>query len=94
MSETVVNLGDQVTDPVTGFKGTAVAVTTWMYGCRRITIQPKGVDKEGKVFPDMAFDEPQLTVTKRANVPVKVQKLRQVTGGPRPNVGARAEIKK
>lgn len=94
MTETVVNLGDEVTDPITGFKGTAVAITLWMYGCRRVVIQPKGVDKEGKVFADMAFDEPQLKVTKRANVPAKVQKLRTATGGPRPNVHGRAELKK
>jgi len=46
------------------------------------------------MFDVQAFDEPQLKVTKRANTPVKVVKLREANGGPRPNVGKRAEIKR
>lgn len=86
MNETVVELGDQVKDPVTGFKGTAVAITTWMFGCRRVTVQPKGLDKDGKLFETQSFDEPGLTVTKRANTPKAVQDKRRRTGGPRPEV--------
>lgn len=94
MTETVVELGDKVRDPITGFKGTAVAHTQWLHGCRRITIQPEGIDKDGDPFTAQAFDEPQLKVTKRANIPANVVKLRQENGGPRPNVGKRPEIKR
>ena len=92
MDETVVDFGDQVTDPLTGFKGTVVAITQWMYGCRRITIRPKGLDKAGKTIESISVDEPGLKVTKRANVPAAVKKRRAATGGPRPEVH-RAEIK-
>ncbi len=92
MDKTIVEFGDQVTDPLTGFKGTVVAITQWMYGCRRITIQPKGLDKDGKTIEALAFDEPGLKVTKRANVPAVVKERRAATGGPRPEVH-RAEIK-
>lgn len=94
MTKTVVELGDKVRDPITGFKGTAVAVTQWLFGCRRISIQPEGLDKDGDMFAVQAFDEPQLKVTKRANTPAKVVALRRAEGGPRPNVGQKAEIKR
>ncbi len=86
MTETTVQLGDQVTDQITGFKGTAIAVTQWMHGCRRITVQPKGIDKEGAIFATEQFDEPQLTINKRANTPAAVKKKRAESGGPRPAV--------
>lgn len=92
MSETVVDFGDKVTDSVTGFKGTVVAITQWLYGCRRITVQPHGLNKDGEIFDTQAFDEPSLKVTKRANTPVAVKKLRAVKGGPRPEI-SRPEIK-
>lgn len=84
MKETKVNFGDQVSDPITGFKGIVVAITQWMYGCRRITVQPKGLGKEGKVLDCHEFDEPSLKVIKAANVPTKVARKRAETGGPRP----------
>ena len=84
MKETTVDFGDQVTDPMTGFKGTVIAITQWMYGCRRVTIQPKGLNKDGEIFEAQQFDEPQLKVTKAAKTPPAVRKKRAKTGGPRP----------
>lgn len=84
--ETVVNLGDIAQDPVTGFKGTAICITVWQFGCRRITLQPKGLDKDGKVYESDSFDEPSLKIIKRANVTKAVQKKRRATGGPRPTI--------
>ena len=92
MTETKVDFGDKVIDSITGFKGTVVAITQWLYGCRRITVQPSGINKDGFIFDTQAFDEPSLKVTKRANTPVAVKKLRAVNGGPRPEV-RRAAIK-
>ncbi len=84
MSETTVDFGDQVIDPITGFKGTVIAITQWMYGCRRVTLQPKGLNKDGETFEAQQFDEPQLKVTKAANTSASVKKRRAATGGPRP----------
>ncbi len=81
-----IELGDEVTDPITGLKGTAVAITTWMYGCKRINVQPKGTNKDGEPFPCSSFDEPQLKVSKRAKIPKKVKAERMRTGGPRPTI--------
>lgn len=44
-----INLGDKVKDSVTGFSGIAIGRTTWLHGCDRITVQPEGVDKQGKL---------------------------------------------
>lgn len=87
---TEIDFGDQVTDPVTGFKGTVIAITQWMYGCRRVTVQPKGLNKDGELFGTHEFDEPQLKVTKSAKTPEKVTKLRTATGGPRPAIKQRS----
>lgn len=60
-----INLGDEVIDKVTGFKGIAVARTQWLTGCDRITVQPK-LGKDGKPIDPHSFDEGQLEVVKRA----------------------------
>jgi len=80
-----VELGDKVKDPVTGYSGTAVAKTTWLYGCDRISVQQQGMDKEGNLFPTQSFDEPQLDVVKRKSVKI-ANKVQRKNGGPRANV--------
>lgn len=77
-----INLGDKVKDSVTGFVGIAIGRTVWLHGCNRITVQPEGVNKEGKTFESNSFDEPQLLVVKKA----KVKEGSHNTGGPRQNV--------
>lgn len=63
-----VQLGDEAKDSVTGFSGVVVAITQWIHGCHRVTLQPK-VGKDGK-YPDSAsFDEPAVIVTKAKAVP-------------------------
>lgn len=71
-----VNLGDEVQDIVTGFKGIAIARTEWLYGCARITIQPP-VGKDGKVSDNCTFDEPAIKVLKSG----KVKPASNNTGG-------------
>lgn len=73
-----INLGDEVVDTVTGFKGIAIGRTTWLSGCDRITVQPKGINKEGKLFESQTFDEDLLDVVK----PKKVKEGKHNTGGP------------
>ncbi len=54
-----IKLGDLVVDSVSGFKGVAIAQTTFLHGCRRVGIQPR-IDKDGKLPNAQWFDEPQL----------------------------------
>lgn len=52
-------LGTKVRDTITSVEGVIVAVTDWMYGCRRYTIQPTALH-DGKPLEMLSFDEPQL----------------------------------
>ena len=72
----MVELGQEVKDTVTGFKGIAIATTTFLYGCRRVSVQPK-MDKEGKIPEAQVFDEPQLECLEK-----KVSSGSRKTGGP------------
>lgn len=63
----MINLGDEVKDTVTGFKGIAMARHSYFQGCNRITIQPP-IDKEKELPDEHTFDEPQLIVIKKAKV--------------------------
>jgi len=75
-----INLGDEVRDTISGFKGKAVARTDWLYNCVRITVQPP-VDEKGKLPQMESFDIDQLEVTKPAK---KTKEGKSVTGGPCP----------
>ncbi len=63
-----INLGDKVKDAVTGFTGIAIGRTTWLHGCDRLTVQPEGLNKEGKTYDNQTFDEPQLILIKARKV--------------------------
>lgn len=73
-----IKLGDKVKDKVTGFEGIAIGLTTWLHGCRRVTIQPQEL-KDGKPIEAISFDEPQIEIVKKK----KVKEGNHRTGGPR-----------
>jgi hypothetical protein len=54
-----IKLGDQARDQISGFSGVVVAITEWLNGCRRITIQPKALF-EGKPIDNNTFDAEQV----------------------------------
>lgn len=89
---TGIGLGDLVQDTVTGFKGVAVGQTQWLHGCLRITVQPIGTTKEGKLYESSSFDAPQLKLLKRgyAKTTPALGAFRE-TGGPRPGEIVRVE---
>lgn len=70
--------GDFARDTITGFEGIVVATTDWLYGCRRLTLQPKAMH-DGKPIEPQTFDEPQLELVSKEEV-----KGKNDTGGPRP----------
>ncbi len=70
-----VKLGDIAKDSISGFKGVVVAITKWIHGCNRITLQPQGLLK-GKRLENDTFDEPQIEVLKK-----KTHKTTSGTGG-------------
>jgi len=76
----MINLGDEVKDPFSGFTGIAMSAHEYLNGCRRISVQPK-VDKEGKLPEMQTFDEPQLRLVK-PNVSASVTPREKRPGGP------------
>ncbi|RJQ58023.1 MAG: hypothetical protein C4530_11460 [Desulfobacteraceae bacterium] len=75
-----IQLGDEVKDRVTGYKGIAVAHTRYLQGCDRFSVQAS-VDKDGKVPDWQSFDAPQLDVVKSGKV--KSQFDEAVDGSPK-----------
>jgi len=80
-------LGAKARDKLTGIDGTIVAITDWVNGCRRVTLQPFGIDKDGKAFSTHSADEPDLETVKEA----PKAKAAKRTGGPMPEAGRRAD---
>ena len=70
--------GDKVRDTVTGLEGTVVAITEWLNGCIRVTVQPPVV-KDGKPVDATTFDIQQLELTADS-----APRVLQRTGGPYP----------
>lgn len=54
-----IELGDEVTDRATGYRGIACSRTRWLTGCDRIGVNALG--KQGNVIYEV-FDEPMLDV--------------------------------
>jgi len=65
----MIDLGDRVKDPITGFTGIVTCITYWLHGCVRVGVQPE-VLHEGKPVEDRYFDEAQMRiVSKRVHQP-------------------------
>jgi hypothetical protein len=77
----IIKLGTRVKDSITGYEGVAVAITTWLYGCRRITVQGD-LDKDGKVPDTVTFDEEQL-MTVISKTKINCHKEKEPPAGPR-----------
>lgn len=39
-TKTEITLGCKAKDKITGFTGIVIAMTSWLNGCQRVTIQP------------------------------------------------------
>lgn len=78
--EKMIELGEEVKDRITGFKGIAIANTFYLQGCDRILVQPK-VGKDGTIPEPQSFDEPDLEVVGSGVLPKPEAKK---NGGPRP----------
>lgn len=77
----IVELGDRAKDKITGFTGIVVAVTSWLNNCRRLTLQPEELSKDGQVREPQSFDDPTVELIVAG---VFKPLARKPTGGPRP----------
>ncbi len=58
-------LGDTARDSITKYTGIVVAVTNWLNGCRRITIQSQAL-KDGVPVDNHTFDVQQVELIQSA----------------------------
>jgi hypothetical protein len=83
----IINLGDRVRERYTGIEGIVIAITHWITSCDHIGVKREGLDKDGKPYELLWFDEPNVeviragVVTPLAPDPATGMK----TGGPVPN---------
>lgn len=80
ISDSAVQLGDEVVDRITGFAGTVTCRSTYLYGCVRCLVEGKGGDGEPKEF---YIDEQRLDVTgKLERAPEREPEPAATSGGP------------
>lgn len=63
-----IELGDSARDTISGYKGIVIAITYWLNGCKRITIQSRSL-KDGKPVDSVTFDAEQIAAVKPGAVP-------------------------
>ena len=85
--KTKIELGDEVKDKVSGFKGVVVSEHIYLNGCTRFSVLPK-VGKDGSYKESEAFDEPQLKVVTKGKFK-KDNKSSSPLGGPAKFVDSR-----
>jgi hypothetical protein len=71
----MIKLGDTVRDKITGFEGTVVAKTEWVYGCVRYGVQGTKLKEDGTIPDAQWLDQGQIE---------GIKKTRKKTGGPTP----------
>lgn len=88
MSDFKYELGAEVKDKVTGYRGLIMGRTEWLYGCRRYSLQAQEL-KDGKPVESWTIDEDAIELLKDV-APHKVRP----TGGPRADAKPRSQEKR
>jgi hypothetical protein len=73
-----LKLGDRAKDKISGFTGVVVAITNWLNGCQRVTIQPEEL-KDGRPIENCTFDAEQVEIVAHA-MPAEAEPVAK--GGP------------
>jgi len=93
----MIEHGDRVKDKISGLKGIVVGITTWLYGCRRISVQPESA-KDNRPADMFVVDEPQLILLKKTVIaPISSEIVLEKFSrkhGPRENVVPRNNVNK
>jgi hypothetical protein len=58
----IFELGENLKDKVSGFKGICIARADYLTGCRQYKVRPRGLNKEQLPWVSEWFDEEQLVV--------------------------------
>lgn len=79
----LIEFGDEVKDPVTGFRGVVLGRACWLNGCTRLGVQPQTLKSDGLPAEWQWLDEREAKLVKRAVLPSPREEMRK-TGGPMP----------
>lgn len=87
MRKETVELGDEIVDKITGFKGIATAIAKCLTGCDRVEIKPMKLDDKGDLPNSYWFDVGQVRIIKKQRVKPEsvqepMQKSNRRVGGP------------
>jgi hypothetical protein len=78
MSDFKFDLGQTVTDTITGYEGVVISRSQWLTGCNTYGVKSKKL-KDGKPMDSVHFDEQQLVLVLEKE---QVQLEAAVPGGP------------
>jgi hypothetical protein len=82
-----IDLNATVRDKITGYEGSVIARTEWLYACRRYTVQARRLH-DGKPVDAICCDEDQLEIIE---APAEHHVVKD-TGGPTPIVSRGATV--
>lgn len=88
-----VKLGQKVQDVTSGVTGIVEAITEWLNGCIRITIQPP-MKKDGTVPDRVTIDEPQLKILSATPVSLPGSPRVARTGGNQPGLPRGQQVRR
>lgn len=83
-----VNLGDEVKDTISGFRGIATGRLIFLTGCIRILVEAKN-QKVGEKPTEWWVDEQRCKIIKRASYNLPTEEIRKAPAGPRSTPPAR-----
>ena len=78
-------LGDEVKEIVTGYKGIVMGITQYITGCTQYGLQQRKLNKEGKMGDWLWLDEDRLKATGKS-----LTLKQKPTGGPQQTPPARS----
>jgi hypothetical protein len=81
MAKRPITLGCICKDTISGFKGVAIACTSWINGCVRWTISPQGLTKDGAPRDYLSFDVEQIEYVGPGVLGPSI-----IHGGPKPSI--------
>jgi hypothetical protein len=91
-----MQLGDLVKDRITGLTGIVTGKHSWLYGCERVTVQPRAA-KDGKPVEAFGVDAAQCEVIESGVIPnydamrAAAPKETPRPAGPRPEATRRSD---
>ena len=73
------NLGDELKDEISGFKGIVVARIEYLTGCEQYQLQPRGLNKEKLPWTSKWFDVEQIIKVSIKSLSLPIEKYNRIS---------------